>query len=405
MLDPHDHRTIGNRQDLFHFQPEAPGMAFWHPRGFAVLRGLERFIRLQAEHDGYREVRTPQLLERAIWQLSGHWDHFQGGMFALPHDPDQAQLALKPVSCPGHVQIARNARLSYRDLPLRLFELGMCHRHEASGALIGLMRLQSFTQDDGHVFCAVDQFEDEIARFCAGLHRVYHAMGFSEMRVAFSTRPESRAGDDAAWDRAEAGLAAAADAAGLDIVEQPGHGAFYGPKLEFVLQDRNGREWQCGTVQLDFVLPERFDIGYIDRDGARRRPVMIHRAIFGSLERFLGVLIEHRRGFLPAWLAPDQVALISVSEKQRDLAAKVARDLEASGLRVRLDDQDATVGRKIARARELGVPFVAVIGPREAESHQISLRPLDSDEPARQMAIAEARDHLIDRCRMPIPPD
>ena len=400
MLDPFDHRAIGNRQDLFHFQPEAPGMAFWHPRGYVVYRALERYIRQQARKNGYREVRTPQLLDRSIWQMSGHWDHFDHNMFALPEE--QELLAIKPVSCPGHMQIARQARLSYRDLPLRLFELGLCHRREASGALLGLMRLQSFTQDDGHIFCSIEHVDEEVARFCGSLREVYRHMGFESARIAFSTRPKSRAGDDAGWDRAEAILAAAASAVGLEVIEQPGEGAFYGPKLEFVLEDNRGRQWQCGTIQLDLVLPERFDLSYVDADGEQRRPVMIHRAIFGSLERFMGVLLEHHQGQLPAWLAPDQAIVASVSEKQRGAAARIAEQMQAAGLRAHLDDRDATLGRKVAHARELGVPFLAVVGAREVERGAVALRRLGSSPgKARELSVAEAIEHLASECRSP----
>ncbi len=400
MLDPFDHRAIGNRQDLFHFQPEAPGMAFWHPRGYTVYRALERYIRQQARQSGYREVRTPQLLDRSIWQMSGHWDHFDHGMFALPEEQD---LAIKPVSCPGHLQLARQARLSYRDLPLRLFELGLCHRREASGALLGLMRLQSFTQDDGHIFCAIEHVDEEVARFCGSLREVYRHMGFESARIAFSTRPESRAGDDAGWDRAEAILAAAASAVGLEVTEQPGEGAFYGPKLEFVLADNRGRQWQCGTIQLDLVLPERFGLGYVDADGEERRPVMIHRAIFGSLERFMGVLLEHHRGQLPPWLAPDQVIVASVSEKQRDDAGRIAEQMQAAGLRARLDARDATLSRKVAHAHELGAPFIAVLGAREMARGAVALRRLGSTPgKARELSVAEAIAHLASESQLPI---
>ncbi len=315
MLDDNDHRQIGKRLDLFHFQEEAPGMVFWHARGLSLFRQLELAARRQLERQGYEEVRTPQLLKKAIWERSGHWHSFPEGMFVLQAE----QAALKPVSCPGHVEIFRRRAASFRDLPVRLAELGVVHRDEPSGTLQGLFRLRQFTQDDGHVFCAPDQIQDEVVRFLRGLFDLYAAFGFHDVAVALSLRPEKRTGSDEIWDRAEALLASSAERAGLEYTEQPGAGAFYGPKLELSLRDCFGRAWQCGTIQLDFVLPESFDIHYVDSGGARRRPAMLHRALYGSVERFLGVLLEHHGGVLPAWLAPDQVVVTAISEAAAEL--------------------------------------------------------------------------------------
>lgn len=397
MLDHHDHRSIGPRLGLFHFQDEAPGMAFWHPRGLVLVRALEDAARRFVRAAGYSEVRTPQLLRQPIWEASGHWQHFRAGMFALADEGQPA--ALKPVSCPGHIQIAARSALSYRDLPLRLCEFGCCHRDEPSGTLHGLFRLRQFTQDDGHVFCAEDQVEAEIRRFCSGVGAFYAAFGFPEVAVALSTRPPERAGDDALWDRAEAALQAAAEAAGLRPALQPGEGAFYGPKLEFSLRDRLGRAWQCGTIQLDFVLPERFDLRYVDASGQRRRPAILHRALYGSVERFLGVLLEHHAGSLPGWLAPVQVRVAPVGPDQREAAAAAAAELRAAGLRVELDEREETLARRVAEAHEDGVPFFAVVGAREAAAGSLALR---SREGQRVLPRPDALAALAAACAPPL---
>lgn len=369
-LDPDDHRVLAARLDLLHFQEEAPGMVFWHPRGFTLYRLLEDEARRHVTQRGYREVRGPQLLRRSIWQQSGHWDHFAKGMFTVGDD-----AALKPVSCPGHLQIFAKAAPSWRDLPMRLAEMGHVMRDEPDGALHGLLRLRAFTQDDGHVFCTDDQIADEVARFCRELPAFYRRFGFDQLAVVLSTRPDDRAGDDAWWDRAEAMLASAV--VDQEVTVAPGGGAFYGPKLEFVLRDRKGRAWQCGTIQLDFVLPRRFDIRYVDRDGVRRHPAILHRGLFGSIERFLGVLLEHHGAALPAWLAPEQVAVVPVGAAQLDQARAAVVRLEAAGLRVRLDDSGETLARSIAVAHHDGVPLVAIVGPREAAAGSLSLRDRD----------------------------
>lgn len=366
-----DHRIIGQRLELFHFQEEAPGMAFWHPRGFALMRVLEDAIRARIVRDGFEEVRTPQVVRRPIWMSSGHWENFRENMFVLGEDGREE--ALKPVSCPCHIQIVERRAPSYRDLPLRLAELGLVHRAEESGVLNGLFRLRQFTQDDGHIFCLPEHVDEEIGRFCESVRVLYRAFGFDEPEVFFSSRPAVRAGDDASWDRAEAVLSRAAEAAGLSPQHQPGQGAFYGPKLEFALRDRLGRLWQCGTVQLDFVMPERFDLSYVDRNGARARPVMIHRAILGSLERFSAILLEHHDGALPPWLAPVQVAVIPVSDAQGAYAHEVVAAFRRRGLRVEPMGGGMTVSRALVDARSAGVPLVAVVGRREVESRAVAL--------------------------------
>lgn len=395
MLDERDHRRIGKRLDLFHFQEEAPGMVFWHPRGFALYRELEQAVRRQfAAHD-YREVRTPQLLARSVWERSGHWESFPEGLFVLP----ERDVALKPVSCPAHTQLFRQLAPSYRDLPVRFAELGLVHRDEPSGTLHGLFRLRQFTQDDGHVFCAPDQIEDEVVAFCQGLMAFYRAFGFDDVAVALSLRPEARAGSDATWDRAEALLAASARRAGLSFAEQPGGGAFYGPKLEFALRDRFGRSWQCGTIQLDFVLPERFELEYVERGGGRSRPAMLHRALFGSFERFLGILLEHHAGAVPEWLSPEQVVVAPVSGAEHAYALEVVESMRARGLRVRLDAGEESLSRRVAAAHEAGVPLFAVVGAREQRERSLSVR---SRRERHALPLEQALDQLRSVCRAPL---
>jgi threonyl-tRNA synthetase len=382
----HDHRALGNRLDLFHQQEDAPGMVFWHPRGAVLYRVLENYIYQQMRRAGFHEVRTPQLLARSLWERSGHLEKFGQNMFMV--DDGERVLALKPMSCPGHIQIFNKRVRSYRDLPLRLFELGACHRNELSGALSGLMRTRAFEQDDAHIFCRADQIAEEVHRFCVLLKAVYLDFGFSDYTVKFSTRPLARAGSDAVWDRAEAALESAAKASGLDYSVQPGEGAFYGPKLEFLLRDSHGREWQCGTLQLDFVLPERLDAEYVDHESHRVRPVMIHHAILGSLERFAAILLEHHRGDLPLWLAPEQVVVASVSDSQIEYARKVAAVFGRDGLRTVLDDRAETLSRRVVYAFESGIPVFAAVGPRDEQDGTVAIR-RRSGKPV-TMAIAEA---------------
>lgn len=395
MLAVDDHREIGRRLDLFHFQEEAAGMVFWHPRGYRTLRALEALIRRHAEADGFDEVRTPQLLRRPIWEASGHWQHFRQNMFVLDGD----ELAVKPVSCPGHLEILRRRAPSYRDLPLRYSELGLVHRDEPSGTLHGLFRLRQFTQDDGHVFCDPDQVEPEVARFCTSLLKLYAALGFEGVEVSFASRPDERAGTDEVWDRAEGILQLAAARAGLAPLHAPKAGAFYGPKLEFSLPDRLRRRWQCGTIQLDLVLPERFDVAYVDAAGVRQRPLMLHRATLGSLERFLGVVLEQHDGRLPAWLAPDQLAVLPVDAEQHDYAREVEAELKQVGLRTVSDFGRETLARRVALAHESAIPFVAVVGRRELATRSLSLRHAGQQS---VLTLANAGVELAKACRPPL---
>lgn len=377
-MDPNDHRAIGNRLDLFHQQEEGPGMVFWHPRGAALYRAIEDYIRRRMREAGFREVITPQLLSRGLWERSGHWDKFADHMYVFAEG--ERALALKPMSCPGHVQVFGQRLRSYRELPLRFSEFGACHRNEPSGALQGLMRTRAFVQDDAHIFCREDQVEDEVAQFCRLLRAIYGDLGFPDFAVGFSTRPAIRAGSDEVWDRAEARLAAAAEAAGLSFRHQPGEGAFYGPKLEFILRDVHGREWQCGTIQLDFVLPERLGAEYVDKADTRMRPVMIHHAVLGSLERFIAILLEHSGGHLPFWLAPEQAVVAPVGPAAADYARSVVAVFAAAGLRAVLDDRPERLARRIVDARAASVPVFITVGEREAAEGSVSLRWRDGQE-------------------------
>jgi threonyl-tRNA synthetase len=396
MLDAHDHRSLGQRLDLFHLQEEAPGMVFWHPRGYLLYRLIESRVRQQMQREGYNEVRTPQILAQPIWERSGHWENFRENMFELA-DEGGRHLAVKPVSCPGHIQLVQRMAPSYRDLPLRLGEFGLVHRNEPGGALHGLFRLRQFTQDDGHVFCAEDQMRDEVFRFCRSLHAFYADFGFEDVEVAFSSRPAQRAGSDAVWDLAESLLLEAAKQAGLSCVMQPGQGAFYGPKLEFVLKDRLGRAWQCGTIQLDLVLPERFDLHYVDASGQKRRPMMLHRAMLGSLERFIGILLEHHEGALPAWLAPEQVVVASVGEAAASYAERFAARLREVGCRARVDARGESLSRKIVDGHQAGVPWLVVVGNREVEKNAVRLRRRDGEQ--RDLPWDEAVAALVAECQ------
>lgn len=376
-----DHREIGQRLDLFHQQDDAPGAVFWHPRGFVLYRVVEDYVRRRMRAAGFREIRTPQLLARRLWEVSGHWDKYRDNMFTFSQGGAEANraYALKPMSCPGHVEVYRAGLWSYRDLPVRLAEFGAVHRDEASGALAGLMRLRAFTQDDAHIFCREDQVVAEVATFASLLQSIYAAFGFDRVSVRFSTRPQVRAGADEVWDKAEAALQRAADLAGLAYQHQPGEGAFYGPKLDFVLTDSRGRDWQCGTIQCDLVLPERFDIAFIDANSARVRPVMLHHAVLGSIERFLAVLLEHHGGRMPLWLAPDQVVVASVVDRAADYARHCVSELDAEGLRAIDDVRDERIGRKVAEAFEAGIPVVLAVGPKEMANDTVSLRRRDGE--------------------------
>ncbi len=369
-----DHRRLGREMDLFHVQEEAAGSVFWHPHGWTLWREIESYIRRRLGAADYREVRSPQLIDRVLWERSGHWDKFGQNMFVL--EAEDRHLALKPMNCPGHVQIYNQTQHSYRDLPLRLAEFGACHRNEPSGALHGIMRVRAFTQDDAHIFCTPEQITQESVAFCELLQSVYRDFGFEEIQVKFSDRPPVRAGDDAVWDRAEAALRAATEAAGLDTVLNPGEGAFYGPKLEFVLRDAIGRDWQCGTLQVDFVLPERLDAVYIGADGAKHRPVMLHRAILGSLERFIGVLIEHYAGHLPLWLAPVQAVVATVTNEADAYAREVAARLSAAGVRAVADTSADKISYKVRHHSLAKVPLILAVGGREQTERTVSLRRL-----------------------------
>ncbi len=369
-----DHRRIGRELDLFHQQEEAIGSIFWHPKGWTLYRTIEAYLRERLEESGYVEVKTPQLIARSLWEASGHWDKFRENMFTARAMGEDLDIAIKPMNCPGHVQIYNHRLRSYRELPLRLAEFGSCHRYEPSGSLHGLMRVRAFVQDDAHIFCTEDQITSETRAFCDLLMSVYRDFGFEDVRVKFSDRPEVRAGADPVWDKAEAALTTATAAAGLETTLNPGEGAFYGPKLEFVLRDAIGRDWQCGTLQVDFVLPERLDASYIAEDGSRRCPVMLHRAIFGSFERFIGILIEHHTGKFPLWLAPVQAVVLNITDRQAEYARAVADRLHARGLRVETDLRNEKIGLKIRERTIQRIPYLLVVGDREMASGTIAVR-------------------------------
>jgi threonyl-tRNA synthetase len=400
-----DHRKLGREMDLFHMQEEAPGQIFWHPNGWSIYTTLQDYMRRQQRRGGYVEVNTPQVVNRVLWEKSGHWENYQANMFIVEVDEDHAREksinALKPMNCPCHVQIFNVGLKSYRDLPLRMAEFGSCNRYEPSGALHGIMRVRGFTQDDAHIFCMEDQIEAETERFIAFLRAIYRDLGFESFKIKFSDRPEKRSGSDEVWDRAEGALANATRAAGCDFILNPGEGAFYGPKLEFVLTDAIGRDWQCGTLQVDFVLPERLDASYIGPDGARHRPVMLHRAVLGSFERFIGILIENFAGKLPLWLAPRQVVVASIISDADAYVHEVVAALNAAGLRAEADTRNEKINYKI-REHSLGkVPVILALGAREVEARSVSLRRLgDNHTETRPL------DALIaDLAREATPPD
>jgi len=374
-----DHRRIGREMDLFHIQEEATGSVFWHPKGWTLYRTAEAYMRRRLEAAGYQEVRTPQLVDRKLWEASGHWDNYKEHMFIARVEDEDTTLALKPMNCPCHVLIFRHALRSYRELPLRMAEFGACHRYEPSGALHGIMRVRAFTQDDAHIFCTEAQIADETVAFVALLSSVYRDFGFDAFRVKFSDRPAARAGSDATWDRAEGALKEACATAGVEYELNPGEGAFYGPKLEFVLRDAIGRDWQCGTLQVDFVLPERLDAEYVAEDGTRQRPVMLHRAILGSFERFLGILIEQYAGRFPLWLAPVQVVVASIVSDAADYANDVALALRLRGLEVRVDVRNEKINAKVREHSLAHVPAILVVGRREAEQRTVALRRLGGE--------------------------
>ncbi len=367
-----EHRKLGKRLDLFHMQEEAPGMVFWHPNGWTIYQVLEQYMRKVQRENGYLEIKTPQVVDRILWEKSGHWTNYADNMFVT--QSESRDYAIKPMNCPCHVQVYNQGLKSYRELPLRLAEFGACHRNESSGALHGIMRVRGFVQDDAHIFCTEEQMQAESADFIRLTQKVYEDFGFTDIELKLSTRPEQRVGSDEQWDRAEKALADALDSAGLAYELQPGEGAFYGPKIEFSLRDCLGRVWQCGTLQLDFNLPVRLDAEYVSEDNSRQHPVMLHRAILGSFERFIGILIEHYEGAFPAWLAPTQAVVMNISEKQGDFAKKVEKNLLESGFRVNSDLRNEKIGFKIREHTLLKVPYLLVIGDREVETQTIAVR-------------------------------
>ena len=374
-----DHRRLGREMDLFHQQEEAAGSVFWHPKGWTLYRTVQNYMRARLEAAGYVEVNTPQLVDRSLWEASGHWEKFREHMFTVEADHGRV-LAIKPMNCPGHVQIFKQGITSYRDLPLRMAEFGSCHRNEPSGALHGLMRVRAFVQDDAHIFCTEAQINSETVAFCELLRSVYRDLGFEEVAVKFSDRPETRAGADETWDKAEAALIEAVEETGLEYSLDPGEGAFYGPKLDFVLRDAIGRDWQCGTLQVDFVLPERLDASYVGEDGAKHRPVMLHRAILGSFERFIAILIEQYAGRFPLWLAPVQVTVATITSDADAYAEEVRAAFAAAALRVEIDLRNEKINYKVRELSLAKVPLIAVVGRREAERRTVALRRLGGKE-------------------------
>ncbi|UVA77664.1 threonine--tRNA ligase [Pandoraea commovens] len=367
-----DHRKLGRALDFFHMQEEAPGLIFWHPKGWTLWQQVEQYMRRVYRNNGYQEVKGPQILDRSLWEKSGHWENYKDNMFTT--ESENRAYALKPMNCPGHVLIFNSALHSYRDLPLRYGEFGQCHRNEPSGGLHGLMRVRGFTQDDGHIFCTEDQILDECVNYTALLHAVYKDFGFTDMIYKVATRPEHRVGSDENWDKAEFALMESLRRSGCEFEIAEGDGAFYGPKIEYTLKDALGRQWQCGTMQVDFSMPERLDAEYVAEDNSRKRPVMLHRAILGSLERFIGILIEHHAGALPVWLAPEQVIVMNVSEKTADYAQEVTKKLKEQGLRARSDLRNEKISYKIREHSLQKVPYLVVVGDKEQEGNTVAVR-------------------------------
>ncbi len=373
-----DHRKLAKKQDLFHFQEEAPGMVFWHPRGWTIYKVVEQYIRDKMRDHGYQEIHTPQVVDQSLWEKSGHWDKFRDDMFTT--SSENRNYAIKPMNCPCHVQVFNQGLKSYRDLPLRLAEFGSCHRNEASGTLHGLMRARNFTQDDAHIFCTEDQIQEEVSNFIDMLFEVYREFGFEDVIIKLSTRPEKRVGSDESWDKSEKALELALNNKKLDWELQPGEGAFYGPKIEFSLKDCIGRVWQCGTIQVDFSMPERLGASYVSEDSSKQVPVMLHRAIVGSMERFIGILIENYAGAFPPWLAPIQAVVISITENQADYAKKVADSLKNQGFRIEHDLRNETIGLKIRDHAMQRVPYQIIVGGREQENNMVAVRTRDGED-------------------------
>ena len=395
-----DHRKIGKQLDLFHLQEEATGSVFWHEKGWTIYLEIEAYMRRKLQRSKYSEVKTPQVIDRSLWEKSGHWDKFKEHMFMAKGDDDKV-LALKPMNCPGHVQIYKQGLKSYKDLPIRMAEFGSCHRNEPSGALHGIMRVRQFTQDDAHIFCMDSQITSECVRFCELLQEIYKDFGFSDLRVKFSDRPENRAGDDQTWDKAEDALLVAIKAAKIDYTLNPGEGAFYGPKLEFVLTDAIGRDWQCGTLQVDFVLPNRLGANYIDENGQKKHPVMLHRAILGSLERWIGILIEQYSGRMPLWLAPVQVVVCSIVDLTNDYILSIEQELDKIGIRNQIDLRNEKIGYKIREHSNNAIPIIVVIGKKEEENSSVAVRYLGSNN-QENLGLIEFIEGLVTKC---MPPD
>ena len=367
-----DHRKLGRQLDLFHFQDEAPGLIFWHPKGWTIWQQVEQYMRHVYQDNGYQEVKAPQILDRSLWEKSGHWDNYKDNMFTT--DSENRAYALKPMNCPGHVQIFRSNMHSYRELPLRYGEFGQCHRNEPSGSLHGMMRVRGFTQDDGHIFCTEDQILDECVAFTALLQKVYRDFGFTEVIYKVATRPEKRVGSDELWDKAEQALIESLKRSGCEYEITPGEGAFYGPKIEYTLKDAIGRPWQCGTIQVDFSMPVRLEAEYVAEDNTRKVPVMLHRAILGSLERFIGMLIENHAGALPLWLAPTQIAILNISEGQADYAQKLEQNLKKQGFRVHADLRNEKITYKIREHSVQKLPYIVVVGDKERDANTVAVR-------------------------------
>ena len=392
-----DHRRLGRVMDLFHFQEEAPGAVFWHPKGWNLFQTLIGFMRQQQNAAGYREINTPEVMAKSLWEASGHWESFGDNMYTT-ETVDGRHFAIKPMNCPGHVQVFKQGITSYRDLPVRLAEFGKCHRYEPSGALHGMMRVRAFTQDDAHVFCTADQITDESIAVCELILGIYKGFGFDDVRIKFADRPGVRVGEDAVWDQAEAALLKALEVAGLDYTHNPGEGAFYGPKLEFVLRDAIGRDWQCGTLQVDLNMPGRLGATYIGEDGNKHIPVMLHRAIFGSLERFIGILIEHHAGNLPLWIAPTQVKVLTITSDADAYAAEVAQELGQAGLRVETDTRNEKISYKVREHSVAKVPVLLAVGQREVDERTVAMRRLGSKQ-QRVLPLAEAVAELTEEVR------
>ncbi len=386
-----DHRKIGKQLDLFHMQDEAPGMVFWHPKGWALWQAIEQYMRGVYRDNGYQEVRCPQIIDRVLWEKSGHWEHFKAGMFTT--ESEKHEYAIKPMNCPGHIQVFNSDLRSYRELPLRYGEFGSCHRNEPSGGLHGLMRVRGFVQDDGHIFCTESQIESEVTAFNALVLKVYRDFGFNEVAVKLALRPESRVGSDEIWDKSEAALRAALRASGLAWEELPGEGAFYGPKIEFHIKDAIGRSWQCGTVQVDFSMPGRLGAEFVDEDNTRKTPVMLHRAILGSLERFIGMLIENYTGAFPIWLAPVQLVVMNISQAQAEYATQVTQNLLAAGLRVQLDLRNEKITYKIREHSLQKLPYQLILGDKEVAAELVAVR-TRSGEDLGQMTLPALLERL-----------